>query len=56
MFFCSCLIFDFLFKMIPTFTCDRRKMGTMKISVGPPGGRVFRRTFMIGIIWATRKS
>ena len=31
-FFCS---FDD-FKMIPTFTCDRRKMGTMKISAPPP--------------------
>ncbi len=46
----------FFFKMIPTFTCDRRRNRTLKISRGtrprgPPEG-----TFMIGIIWAMRKS
>ncbi len=49
--------------MIPMLYCDWMKSGTLMISWevplppglegsgGPPGG-----TFMIGIIWATRKS
>ena len=42
--------------MIPTFTCNIEKMGTIKITLRGVSGTPPEGGFMIGIISATRKS
>ena len=50
-------VFVFLdFKMIPKFSCNRRKMRAIERAPFRGVGGPSQGTFMIGIIWAMRKS